>query len=1045
VTFRSRIAAAAFAAGLAATIGTVSPAAELPDVWALTKARIVTAPGKVIEKGTIVVRDGIISAVGPAGSVAVPVDATEFDLAGKTVYPGLIDPFVTLGRLEGRKEKPSHDDEAEEGGGLVPTPTPTPEPFGAAHPLSRVTPERQASREIRVHAEALEAFRAAGFTLVQAVPDSGIFRGESAVLSLGDGPVSKNLVLPKASQVVSLDAPGHDGPREYPVSKMGVAAVVRQTFSDARWYREAEVAWKAKPSLPRPDRVEAWAALGDAVSGSEAVLFEASDVLGLLRAGRLAAEFGLRARYVGGGDAYLLMDEVKALSPELVLTLDFPAAPAVDDDDDWADVSLQRLRAWDRAPSNPRWLRDAGTTFSLTTYGLKNVDDVADRVRKAEARGLSADEALAAFTTIPAKMLGLEGRVGEIAPGKAANLVVVEGTLFGERSRVLTTWVDGIPYDVKAKAGLLAGAYRLDGARLEIRADPESGALRVSVTPEAGKPATASDVSRHGPRAGFEIDGAVLGLAPGTAVGEALVEGDELTLTVTQGGTTKTLRGFRERRPGHAGRGGPEGGAEADGERDTAAATEPPGSDVRPLPARFASPLLAPKAVFVRNATIWTSGPKGTFETGNLLVIDGKVASVGPDAALPPSLAGAVLEIDASGKVVTPGLVDAHSHTGVDGDINEGTHNVSAEVRIADVLQPLDVAIYREVAGGLTAANVLHGSANAIGGQNAVVKLRWGDGPAGLLLAGAPPGIKFALGENPKQSNWRTRRPRYPQTRMGVSALIRERFLAARDYRRKQREADAARKRGETVVPVRTDFQLEAIAEVLEGKRLIHAHAYVKQEILDLIRLCEEFGVKVATFQHALEGYKVADEIAAHGAGASSFSDWWAYKFEVYDAIPYSPALMRERGVLVSLNSDSDELARRLNLEAAKAVKYGGVPREEALKFVTWNAARQLGAETRIGSLEPGKDADFVLWSGDPLDTRTICLETWIDGKKYFDRDADLRQRALLRAEKSDLVAKARAAAARGAPTAGAAPSRRSPDEHDCGRMGDGSRAEVNR
>jgi imidazolonepropionase-like amidohydrolase len=279
---------------------------------------------------------------------------------------------------------------------------------------------------------------------------------------------------------------------------------------------------------------------------------------------------------------------------------------------------------------------------------------------------------------------------------------------------------------------------------------------------------------------------------------------------------------------------------------------------------------------------------------------------------------------------------------------------------------------------------------------------------------------------------------------MGVSALIRERFLAARDYRRKQREAEAARKRGETVLPVETDFQLEAIAEVLEGKRLIHAHSYVKQEILDLIRLCEEFGVKVATFQHVLEGYKVADEIAAHGAGASSFSDWWAYKFEVYDAIPYSPALMRERGVLVTLNSDSDELARRLNLEAAKAVKYGGVPPEDALRFVTWNAARQFGLEKRIGSLEPGKDADFVLWTGDPLDTRTVCLQTWIDGKKYFDRETDLGRRALLGAEKSDLIAKARAAAARGGPAAGGAPSQRPPeDDHACDRLEDRSHGEV--
>ena len=1031
-----RIRAAVLGAALALIPAGVSRAADQPDVWALVNGKVVTAPGKAIDKGTIVIRDGLVTAVGPAGAVSVPADATEIDLAGKSVYPGLIDAYVTLSRLAGKNERPPEDDPAAPRGLPAPSPTPTPEPAGNAHPIPRVTPERRASAELRVNPEALAALRELGFTLVNAVPDAGVFRGHSAVLSLGDGPVSRNLVVPRAAEIVSLDAPGRERGREYPSSKMGVAAVVRQTFSDARWYRDAEAAWRAKPSLPRPDRVEAWAALGEAVSGSEPVLFETSDVLALLRAGKLAGESGLRTRVVGGADAYVLMDEVKALSPEIILTLAFPAAPSIDDDDDWVDVSLSRLRHWDRAPSNPRWLRDAGLSFALTTHGLPEVDVLPDRLRKARARGLSADDLLAALTTVPAKMLGLEARAGEIAAGKSANLVVIEGTLFGEKSRVVTTWVDGRPYEARPKHAPLTGTYRLEGGRLEIRSDPRTGALTATVTPDGGKPVAASAATRHGARAGFEIEGAVLGLSPGAAGVVAVVEGDFLKLEVSQGGTVSVRRGERERRA--VGR--PERGAESAG----SGAEDEPDSDVRPLPSRFAAPLLVPKAVFVKNATVWTAGPQGNLENANLLVVDGKVAAVGADAAVPPALLASVVEIDAAGKAVTPGLIDAHSHTAIDGSVNEATHNVSAEVRIVDVVDPLDVAIYRELAGGLTAANVLHGSANAIGGQNAVLKMRFGEGPDGILLAGAPAGIKFALGENPKQSNWPSPRPRYPQTRMGVSALIRERFLAARDYRRKQKEADAAKKRGETVMPVRTDDQLEAIAEVLEGKRAIHAHAYVKQEILDLIRVCEEFGIRVGTFQHVLEGYKVADEIAAHGAGASSFSDWWAYKFEVYDAIPYSPALMHERGVLVTLNSDSDELARRLNLEAAKAVKYGGVPREEAFKFVSANAAKQLGVEKRIGSLEAGKDADFVLWSGDPLDTRTVCLQTWIDGKKYFDREADQKLRPMLAAEKSDLAAKARAAASRGGERAGSAPSSRPPEEtHACDDLEDRGNGEV--
>ena len=407
-----------------------------------------------------------------------------------------------------------------------------------------------------------------------------------------------------------------------------------------------------------------------------------------------------------------------------------------------------------------------------------------------------------------------------------------------------------------------------------------------------------------------------------------------------------------------------------------------------------------------RGATVWTEGPQGILENADVVAVNGKITAVGNGLAAP---AGA-LEIDGKGKHVSPGVIDCHSHTAIDGNVNEGTHAITAEVRIVDVIDPLDVAIYRELAGGTTAANVLHGSANAIGGQNAIVKWRWGGGPDDLLFgAGAPEGIKFALGENPKQSNFNNPRPRYPATRMGVANLIRERFLAARDYRKRQQEyKNLFSVKGASPVPPAPDLQLEAIAEILEGKRQIHCHSYRKDEILEVIRVAEEFGVKVATFQHVLEGYKVADEMARHGAGGSTFSDWWAYKPEAYDAIPYNGALMRERGVVVSFNSDSDDLARRLNWDAAKAVKWGGVPPAEALAFVTINPAKQLGIEKRVGSLEVGKDADFVVWSGDPLSSTTVALQTWIEGKKYFDRAEDLARRSALEKERGDLVAKAK-------------------------------------
>ena len=439
-----------------------------------------------------------------------------------------------------------------------------------------------------------------------------------------------------------------------------------------------------------------------------------------------------------------------------------------------------------------------------------------------------------------------------------------------------------------------------------------------------------------------------------------------------------------------------------------------PGSAVTGDPDGWKNPLPEqPEHLLIRGATVWTSGPDGRLEGTDILVSSGIIRAVGPDLEAPE---GAVV-VDAEGKHVTPGLIDAHSHSALIGGTNEATHTVTAEVRIADVINSESIQIYRQLAGGVTTINLLHGSANAIGGQNAVLKLRWGADPGGLLFAEAPQGVKFALGENPKQSNWNVDEARYPQTRQGVEQAIRQAFLAAQDYQRGWQEYEASRaaeedsrRRGRQadaappVVPPRRDLQLEAVTEMLDGSRLIHAHSYRADEILMLLDLTKSFGIGVASFQHVLEGYKVADELAAHGAGASSFSDWWAYKYEVVDAIPYNGAIMWDRDVVVSYNSDSSELARRLNLEAAKAVRYGGVPHEEALKFVTLNPAKQLGIDAWVGSVEVGKQADLALWNGHPLSTYTLCEKTWVDGRLYFDRDEDLKRREELAEERQALM-----------------------------------------
>ena len=423
-----------------------------------------------------------------------------------------------------------------------------------------------------------------------------------------------------------------------------------------------------------------------------------------------------------------------------------------------------------------------------------------------------------------------------------------------------------------------------------------------------------------------------------------------------------------------------------------------------PLLVRAANPPEAPPVILIENATILTVS-HGTIEHGSILIRNGKIAEVGASIKAPKD----AQVFDAAGQYVIPGIIDCHSHIAVDGSVNEGSISVSSIVNIADVLNPDDIDIYRDLAGGVTVANVLHGSANSIGGQTVVIKLRWGQPASKLLFEGAVPGIKFALGENPKRSNFSIpgQTPRYPTTRMGVEETIRTAFAEARDYKKTWDDYDKRVASGDkNAIPPRRDLRLDPLVEVLEGKRYVHAHCYREDEILMLLRVAKEFGFRVRTLQHVLEGYKVADEIAAAGTGASTFSDWWAYKVEAYDAIPYNAALMTRRGVIVSINSDDAEEATHLNQEAAKTMKYGGLTHDEALKLVTLNPAMQLGIDKRVGSIDVGKDADLVIYNHDPLSAYAVVQKTLIDGRVYFDRQRDISEREPREKEKKALMEK---------------------------------------
>jgi len=681
---------------------------------------------------------------------------------------------------------------------------------------------------------------------------------------------------------------------------MGAVALVRQSLLDAAWYAEALGAWRSGQRAERPPLNLAWEALSPVLAREQRAAFVAEDVHAALRAAAVTRESSLDAWIVGAGDGYRRAAALARTGLPVVAPLAFPEAPKLERPGDEAEVETAELRHWERAPGNPAALRAAGLEVALTTNGLDAPGGMRKALARAVAAGLSEDDALAGLTTVPARLLGLDDRLGRIAPGHLAHLTVVKGSLFRPEDPVEAVWVDGRRY------------------------------------------------------------------APEAADRRARRDGD---------------------------------GAADEDENDDAKAPEPvavprvagdPEAWRAPTPPR-------PDALLLRGATVWTSGPAGTLENADILVRDGKVEAIGPSLEAPP---GAEV-VDAAGRHVTPGLIDAHSHAALS-DVNECTNSVTAEVRMRDAVDPDDVAIYRLLAGGVTTQHLLHGSCNAIGGQSALIKNRWGADAEGLMLEDAPKTIKFALGENPKRLGGNDR---YPRSRMGVEQVVREAFQAARDYE----AARAAHARGEGPLP-RPSLQLDAVAEILSGERAIHSHSYRQSEILMLMRVAEDFDTRVRCFQHILEGYKVADEMAAHGACASGFSDWWAYKWEVYDAIPYNGFLMWERGVSVSFNSDSSELARRLNTEAAKAVKYGGVPPDEALRFVTLNPAQQLGIDDRVGSLEAGKDADFVVWSGDPLSTLSRVEQTWVDGRRYFDREADLAGREALATEREALLERARAA-----------------------------------
>ena len=917
-----------------------------PRVFVLKNAHVHTEPGKSIPNASISIRDGLIEEVG--FQIVVPADATVLDMQGAHIYAGFIDGWFEVKTGDIRQTSRSHWNDL-------------------------VHPQWVASDYYVYEATKAHDLHSQGFTQIHVVADDGIFRGQSSLIDLN---MDASIIAPVVSQVMDYKV-RERGSIAYPRALLGTIAVMRQTLYDAEWYGISQAIYAKYPDKNEPPIENLGLDILDKARLNEsAFLIKTDHETAANRAIDFANEFDLKLWLLGSGYEYRRLSDIAQANPFIIVPLIFPGKPDISNPQRALQYNTEQLKHWDMAPDNAQKLVNSGLNIAFTATGLKDPKQFRKNLSMSIERGLDEQAALAALTTNPAKHFGISKTHGKIKTGYHANFVVVDGSYFDESNAVISVWVRGNKYDVESNPEhLLPGEWDFSlngmGGQLEIKGKYPK--LSGSITIDS----IAVDLDN------VKIDGQQFSWTmkmnakdfPGVTRYTGKIENDNLMGTVTNSsGNTFAFVATSFK---------------AAEDQISSKASASSLSVVYPEGAYgFANTPDQPHSVFIKDATIWTSGPKGIIKDGDMLIIDGKISRVAQDMEIPRN--NDVL-IDGRGKYITAGIIDAHSHTAA-ASINESAQSVTAEVRIQDVLDPNDISIYRQLAGGNTTINVLHGSGNPIGGHNAVIKLRWGSNAQGLMLKGAPLGIKFALGENVKYDRYFKR---YPQTRMGVETIIRDAFTRAQDYKANLENYAKISKWRKTLIPPRKDLELDALVEVLDGKRLVHSHAYRQDEILMLMRVAEDFDFTVAAFHHVLEGYKVAEAMAEHGAGGTAFADWWAYKIETYDGIPYNGALMHDAGVLVSFNSDDDEIARRLNLEAAKGVKYGGMSEIDALNAVTINSAKQLKIDKWVGSLEAGKDADFAVWTGHPLSTQSVCTETWIDGRQYFSlkKDAELRTR----------------------------------------------------
>ncbi len=936
---------------MAQSARTVGLREHTPAVFALVNATIISAPGEVTNNATLVIRNGFIEDTGRR--VNIPADATVIDLQGKMIYPGFIDAYTHYG-------------------------LPDPEGKDSPHWNPHIRPHISSAQHFTPDAEQAEKLRNQGFVLAHTLPKHGLLSGFGSMVSLGEGKPRYMLIQPDVSQHMAFRISDQID-SDYPTSSMGAVALLRQSLLDAEWHDQAHAAYREERMNKRPETNLSLAALHQAMDSHLPFVIPVDNENWFLRAQAIAEEFSIPVWVRGSGYEYRRMEALKNTRIPVILPLNFPEAPDVKSPEASVNLTLEELRHWYFAPENPAVVLAAGLQTAFTAHG--DTEKFLDNLRVAVSRGLDPQDALAAITTTPAEMLGIAHHYGTLETGKKASFIIASGDIFDTSGRINQVWVDGTRYTVDEEKDMPSGEWTvgspgsLENASITIKGGNQQLRGKIALDEQS---VNFSHVSFDDPRIYMHFAGDSLGIPGPVRLSAHLGEDELLGLGEHNAGSFFTWSASRAASPD----------AQEDREQNI------PQLD---LPERYpsmeygiASAPEQPRHVIVRNATIWTQGPEGIMQEADMLVSDGRIAELGYNMEAPRR----ALEVDAAGMHITPGLIDPHIHTSIAGGVNETGDAITSETRITDVMHADNVWIYRLLAGGVTSATLFHGSANPIGGQNAVIKPRWGLMGEELLIEDATPGLKFALGENVKRIE-----ARYPDSRQGVEQIIRDAFEAALEYERQWQR----REEGRETMPPRRDLQLEAILEVLRGERDAHVHAYRQDEMLMMMRLAETYGFTIASFEHTLEGYKIADELRTHGASAVIWTDWSSFKVEAYDGILYNARLLEEAGVHTSLHSDNTQLATRMNWEAAK-VMMTGVEEKTALDMITTRPAKIMGIDHRTGSLEAGKDADFVLWNGHPMSAFTTAEQTWIEGRKYFDRKEDTRLREEVREERALII-----------------------------------------